>query len=69
MNREEEPRGNWYLLTGLILGLAAGLALSLYFFPVRYSDSEPSALRDQIEDLIAANVRPECLQKPDERGN
>lgn len=23
---------------------------------------EPSALRDQIEDLIAANVRPDCLK-------
>ena len=41
----DEPRGNWYLLTGLILGLAAGLALSLYFFPVRYANSEPSSLR------------------------
>lgn len=42
----EEPRGNWYLLTGLILGIVAGLALSLYFFPVRFTDSDPSALRD-----------------------
>ncbi len=25
---------------------------------------EPSALRDQIEDLIAANVKPECLNPP-----
>ncbi len=25
---------------------------------------EPSALRDEIEDLIHANVKPECLQKP-----
>lgn len=25
---------------------------------------EPSALKDQIEDLIVANVKPECLQKP-----
>ena len=24
---------------------------------------DPSALRDQIEDLIDANVKPECLQK------
>ena len=30
---------------------------------------EPSALRDQIEDLIAVNVKPGCLQKPDERPN
>ena len=25
---------------------------------------EPSAMRDQIEDLIQANVRPECLKTP-----
>lgn len=25
---------------------------------------EPSALKDQIEDLIAANVKPECLKLP-----
>ena len=25
---------------------------------------EPSALKDQIEDLIAANVKPECFKKP-----
>jgi hypothetical protein len=28
---------------------------------------DPSALKDQIEDLIHANVKPECLQK-DEKG-
>jgi len=26
--------------------------------------SEPCALRDQIEDLIQANVKPECLKNP-----
>jgi hypothetical protein len=29
---------------------------------------ENSALRDQIEDLIHANVKPECLQKTVNRG-
>jgi hypothetical protein len=42
----EEPRGNWYLLTGLIIGVAAGLLFSLVFFPLRYSDTEPSALSE-----------------------
>jgi len=28
---------------------------------------EPSALKDQIEDLIVANVKAECLQKPESR--
>jgi heme A synthase len=30
---------------------------------------EKTALRDQIEDLIYANVKPECLQKSEKRGN
>ena len=30
---------------------------------------EKSALRDQIEDLIYANVKWECLQKAEKRGN
>jgi hypothetical protein len=30
---------------------------------------EKSALRDQIEDLIYANVKEECLQKIEKRGN
>ena len=43
----DEPRGNWYLLTGLIMGLVAGLAISLYFYPARYSNSEPAALSEE----------------------
>jgi hypothetical protein len=31
-------------------------------------DLDPSALRDQIEDLIYKNVRPESLQNPENRG-
>jgi hypothetical protein len=43
---DEQPRGNWYLLTGLILGLILGLVLSLQVFPVRYENSDPSMLAD-----------------------
>ena len=53
----DEPRGNWYLLTGLVLGVVIGLVLSLGAYPVRYSDSEPSALaesyRSEYRRLIA----------------
>lgn len=53
----EEPRGHWYLLTGLIIGLVTGLVLSLVVYPVRYSDSDPSALseeyRNEYRRLIA----------------
>ena len=65
----EEPRGNWYLLTGLIIGLAAGLLYSLVFFPLRYSDTEPSALseahKSEYRKLIAlaAGASPPAFRK------
>ena len=45
---EEQPRGRWYLLTGLILGLILGLVLSRAVFPARYEDSDPSMLRENL---------------------
>ena len=40
-----ERRGAWYLLTGLLLGAAIGLLISLVLLPVKYTDTEPSTLR------------------------
>lgn len=58
---EEPSRGNWYLLTGLILGLVVGLLLSLVAFPVRYADADPSmlneSLRNEYRRLIAEAYR------------
>ena len=52
-----EKRGNWYLLTGLILGVALGLVYSWVVAPVEYVDAPPYALRsdfkDQYRTLIA----------------
>src|SRR5690348_319460 len=45
-----EERGSWYLLTGLILGLALGLAYSWIFSPVKYVDTAPYSLRDDFKD-------------------
>ena len=54
----EEPRGPWYLLTGLIIGIALGVLYSRYFQPVEYVDTTPASLRldfkDQYRALIAA---------------
>ena len=53
----EEKRGHWYLLTGLILGVALGLGYAWMIDPVEYVDAPPSALRqdykEQYRTLIA----------------
>lgn len=40
-----EKRGQWHLLTGLILGIVLGVVISVYILPVRYIDTEPQTLR------------------------
>ena len=58
---EEQPRGNWYLLTGVVLGLILGLIFSLRVSPVRYENSDPSMLaedlRGEYRRLIAEAYR------------
>ena len=53
----EEKRGSWYLLTGLILGVALGLGYAWLLDPVEYVNAPPSALRqdykEQYRTLIA----------------
>jgi hypothetical protein len=53
-----EKRGPWYLLTGLVLGIALGLIYAWVFQPVEYVDTSPEFLRsdfkDQYRALIAA---------------
>jgi hypothetical protein len=53
-----EKRGPWYLLTGLVLGIALGLIYAWIFQPVQYVDTSPASLRsdfkDQYRALIAA---------------
>jgi hypothetical protein len=40
-----QKRGQWHLLTGLILGIVLGVVFSVYILPVRYIDTEPQTLR------------------------
>lgn len=45
-----ERRNHWYLLTGLLLGLALGLFYAWKISPIRYVDTDPSALRADFKD-------------------
>jgi hypothetical protein len=53
----EERRGPWYLITGIILGVALGLVYAWLVSPIAYVDTPPVSLRadykDQYRTLIA----------------
>jgi hypothetical protein len=55
----DEERGPWYLLTGLIIGAVLGLLYAWIVQPVQYVDTSPASLRqdfkDQYRALIAAS--------------
>lgn len=54
----DEERGPWYLLTGIIVGIILGVTIAWVFQPVEYVDTSPASLRvdfkDQYRSLIAA---------------
>ncbi|MBE0697270.1 MAG: hypothetical protein IH586_10135, partial [Anaerolineaceae bacterium] len=45
-----EQRGNLYLLTGLVIGLAVGLLFAWVISPVKYVDTEPGSLAPGVKD-------------------
>jgi len=47
----DQNRGNWYLLTGLILGLIMGIVYSWVISPVSQVDTHPSMLRTDYKDI------------------
>jgi hypothetical protein len=53
-----ERRGPWFLVTGLILGVALGLVYAWVISPVRYKETAPASLqagyKDAYRSLIAA---------------
>ena len=52
----EQNRGNWYLLTGLLLGLAMGLIYAWVFSPVTEVDTHPNLLRDDYKDIYRSLI-------------
>jgi len=51
-----ENRGPWYLITGLILGAAIGLAYAWVFQPVEYTNTTPASLRADFKDQYRALI-------------
>lgn len=53
---KQDRRGSWYILTGLVLGVAMGLFYSWVISPVKYVDAPPYALRADFKDEYRALV-------------
>lgn len=47
----EGKRGNWYLLTGLVLGVILGIVYAWVIAPVKEVDTHPNLLRDDYKDI------------------
>jgi hypothetical protein len=45
-----ESRGPWYLLTGVVIGLALGVLYGWLIAPVSYTDTQPHTLRADLKD-------------------
>ncbi len=59
LRRERAARAPWYLLTGFLLGLAAGLVFTVWFWPVPYDFALLSDLNETARDeyrLIIAHA-------------
>lgn len=52
----EQNRSNWYLLTGLILGLALGMIYTWAISPVKEVDTHPNLLRDDYKDIYRSLI-------------
>src|SRR6266536_6066269 len=75
---EEHVWWGFFVMIGLFLVVFAVVAGLVIWIPrnLLYGKEEhrepllaPSALKDQIEDLIYANVKQECLQKTEKSGD
>jgi hypothetical protein len=54
MNNDD--RGHWYLLTGLLIGLAIGLLYTWVVNPVQFTDAAPSALKAEFKDAYRSLI-------------
>ena len=77
----KDERGNLYLLTGLLLGIALGIGITRQIAPRLYLDSSPAALGEQAKkqyramiatayvadgSLERARARLDLLEEPDQ---
>jgi hypothetical protein len=75
---EEHVWTGFYIMIGLFLFVFIVVSVLVIWFPTNLLFGkeehanpmlEPSALKDQIEDLISANVKGECLKNTDDQIN
>jgi len=52
----DQNRGNWYLITGLVLGLFLGLVVTWVISPVQEVDTHPHFLREDYKDIYRSLV-------------
>lgn len=52
----ETKRGHWYLLSGLVLGIAAGLIFTWLLFPVVYEDTSPGTLAEGYKEIYRRTI-------------
>jgi hypothetical protein len=52
----EQNRGNWYILTALVLGLVMGLVYSWVISPISQVDTHPNLLRDDYKDIYRSLI-------------
>jgi hypothetical protein len=62
---KNDRRGSWYLLTGVVIGVALGLIYSWVISPVEYVDAPPYALRADFKDEYRALVAAAYLYSND----
>jgi len=60
-----DERGNWYLLTGLVLGILLGLFYAWRVRPLEYSETSPSMLAPQFKDQYRALIASAYQANPD----
>ena len=56
----ERKRGNWYLLTGVIVGLIIGLVYAWVINPVIYTHSTPASLQEEDKDSYRSLIAQVC---------
>jgi hypothetical protein len=61
----EERRGPWYLLTGLIFGIVLGLVYAWVISPVQFTDAAPSSLRPEFKDAYRSLIAQAYLANQD----
>lgn len=54
--QRDPKKGHWYLISGLILGVVAGLIITWLLFPVEYEDTSPGTLAEDYKEIYRRTI-------------